>query len=256
MNPSEDNRFEAFFADDDYLLLKNHLYNYLLRRRAVRRCQRKRVQGPILEVGSGMSPMTEASGRVVYSELSFAAIMALKRRQPEGSYVVADAASLPFKAGTFQEIICSEVLEHLPDDRSALREMACVLKAGGALILTFPHRRCYFACDDRFVNHFRRYELDEMVAHLIQSGLHPAEVRKVLGPLEKATMWLTISAMPLLDPLRRTVRSEEKGKQRSRILVPLFRWINLLYCLPVWLDACLAPRKLSSVLLVRATRNL
>ena len=81
--------------DDAYVLLKNYLYNYLLRRRAVRKCWNKGSRGLILEVGSGLSPMMEASERIVYSELSFAALRTLKRRQGAGYYVVADARIPP-----------------------------------------------------------------------------------------------------------------------------------------------------------------
>jgi len=40
---------------------------------------------------------------------------------------------------------------------------------------------------DRFVNHFRRYELGEMKANLKNAGLETLEVQKLLGPLEKIT---------------------------------------------------------------------
>jgi ubiquinone/menaquinone biosynthesis C-methylase UbiE len=137
VTPSSGNRFEDFFADDAYVLLKNHLYNYLLRRRAVRKYLQPEMADRILEVGSGLSPMTEASDRIVYSELSFAALRTLKRSQGRGYFVVADATHLPFKADSFSQVICSEVLEHLPEDRPALREIASVMKPGGSLILTF-----------------------------------------------------------------------------------------------------------------------
>ena len=64
--------------------------------------------------------------------------------------------------------MCSEVLEHIEDDRTALKELARVLRPSGDLIITFPHRKFYFARDDHFVKHFRRYELDEM-KELIQA---------------------------------------------------------------------------------------
>jgi SAM-dependent methyltransferase len=95
--------------------------------------------------------------------------------------VVADATHLPFKTGSFSQVICSEVLEHLPEDRSALREMASSMKTGGSLILTFPHRHSYFAGDDRFVSHYRRYELVEMKTNLDEAGLKTVEIQKVLG---------------------------------------------------------------------------
>lgn len=256
MNPSSDNRFDDFFADHAYVLLKNHLYNYLLRRRAVRKQMPSERGGLILEVGSGLSPMTETSDRTVYSEISFPALRTLKKRLGRGCFVVADAAYLPFKAGSFSQVICSEVLEHLPEDRPALHEIESVMKPSGSLILTFPHRRSYFAGDDRFVNHFRRYELSEMKANLAEAGLKVAEIRKVLGPLEKITMLSVTSLIPLWGRLRKKKRDDNRGQgAASQRIVTLFGWLNRLYCLPVWLDARLMPRCLSSVLLIRAVKG-
>ena len=257
MTPSSDNRFEDFFADDAYVLLKNHLYNYLLRRRAVRKYLQSEMGKLILEVGSGLSPMTEASDRIVYSELSFPALRTLKTVQGRGYFVVADATHLPFKAGSFSQVVCSEVLEHLPEDRPVLSEIASVMKPGGSLILTFPHRRYYFAGDDRFVNHFRRYELGEMETNLDEAGLKTVEIQKVLGPLEKITMLSVISLISYFDRFRKE-RWEDKRGQRAALsgfLVTLFGWLNRLYCMPAWLDARLAPRCLSSVLLILAVRK-
>jgi len=257
VNPSSGNRFEDFFANDAYVLLKNYLYNYLLRRRAVRKCLQSKMGDLILEVGSGLSSMVEASERVVYSELSFAALQTLKRRQGFGYFVVADATHLPFKTGSFSQVICSEVLEHLPEDRPALREIASALKPGGSLILTFPHRHSYFAGDDRFVNHYRRFEMIEMKMNLEDAGLKTVEIQKVLGPLEKITMLSAISLIQLFDRFQIGKRDDKLGKRApsSGFLVTFFVWLNRLYCIPVWLDARLAPRCLSSVLLIVAVRQ-
>ncbi len=50
----------------------------------------------------------------------------------------ADALHLPFADHTFDTIICSEVLEHIPDYESALREIHRVLKPGGVLSVSVP----------------------------------------------------------------------------------------------------------------------
>ncbi len=50
----------------------------------------------------------------------------------QGQPVSADALKLPFADGTFDRIICSEVLEHIPDDHTAIGELARVLRPGGA----------------------------------------------------------------------------------------------------------------------------
>ncbi|MBN2569645.1 MAG: class I SAM-dependent methyltransferase [Deltaproteobacteria bacterium] len=253
MTLSRSNRFDDFFAEDTYVFLKNLLYNYLLRKRAIRKCR----QGPhgdlILEVGSGVSPMVTDSDRIVYSELSLPALRMLKKCQGRGFFVVAAATHLPFKESSFAEVVCSEVLEHLPEDRPALREMARVLKTGGSLILTFPHRRRYFAIDDRFVSHFRRYELTEMEEHLREAGLNPVEIRKVLGPLEKLTMVAVVSVVTVLQCLADKREVREKA-MTWRFIRFLFKWCNRLYCVPIWLDARISPRSLAAVILIRSVK--
>lgn len=49
-----------------------------------------------------------------------------------------DIVSLPWEADTFDAILCSHVLEHIPDDRRAMRELLRVLKPGGWAILQVP----------------------------------------------------------------------------------------------------------------------
>jgi len=253
--PPSDNRFEDFFADDAYVSLKNHLYNYLLRRRAIRRCMKFQKRDLVLEIGSGLSSMIDDSERIVYSDISFRALRTLKKNQGRGYFVVADATHLPFKAGSFSQVICSEVLEHLPKDLQALCEIPSVMKQEGSLILTFPHRRAYFAADDRFVNHLRRYELDEMEARLKEAGLKTVEICKVLGPLEKITMLTLISLISLFGRFKKSKPECGQVVPSSAYVVTAFQWVNRFYCLPIWLDAHLAPRSLASVLLIRSVRR-
>ena len=93
--------------------------------------------------------------------------------------------NLPFKSKVFSHAISSEVLEHLSDDRHAIKEIARVLKPSGHFIVTFPHKKFYFAMDDRFVGHFRRYEINEMTDRLRDAGFRPMTIQKILGkPLD------------------------------------------------------------------------
>jgi SAM-dependent methyltransferase len=50
----------------------------------------------------------------------------------------ADITRIPFPDNTFDVILCSHVLEHIPDDRQAMRELLRVLKRGGWAILQVP----------------------------------------------------------------------------------------------------------------------
>ena len=52
--------------------------------------------------------------------------------------VHADATDLPFEDESFDFVICVHVLEHVPDDRKALREFFRVLRPGGEAVLQVP----------------------------------------------------------------------------------------------------------------------
>lgn len=52
--------------------------------------------------------------------------------------VFCDAHSLPFRANTFDSVLCTEVLEHLQRPRQAMNEIYRVLTTGGTLLLTTP----------------------------------------------------------------------------------------------------------------------
>jgi SAM-dependent methyltransferase len=208
-----------------------------------------------LEVGSGISPVVNADDHVLYSDLSFLAIQTMKRNLAKGLYVVADIMNLPFRTESFSHVVSSEVLEHVEDDRKALAEIARVTAASGVLIITFPHGQFYFACDDRYVKHFRRYELAEMENHLKEAGFDTVLVRKVLGPLEKITMCMAIF---IFSMIHRSHKSGGENAQWSRKLVvfsSLFKWINRFYAVFAWLDAIVMPRALSTVLLIKAVKK-
>ncbi len=49
-----------------------------------------------------------------------------------------DVCRLPFPDGAFEAVLCNHVLEHVPDDRSAIRELYRVLAHGGWACLQVP----------------------------------------------------------------------------------------------------------------------
>jgi SAM-dependent methyltransferase len=255
MNSKETRNFQDLFKEEKYTALKNYLYNYNLRKRAVQKSLFREVPRRILEVGSGISPLATNSGVTVYSDMSFDAVYLLKRNQRHGYYVVADGIHLPFKSNAFSHSICSEVLEHIEHDLQALEEIARVLnKDRGCLIITVPHRKLYFTNDDLFVKHYRRYEISEIKSRLQSAGFKPVCLAKILGPLEKVTMILAIYVYSIIQR-----RKSSGGMSRAisnhhfmNLFVSFFRWANLFYKGFVWLDAKIMPLSLSSVILIKS----
>lgn len=54
--------------------------------------------------------------------------------------VQASLTRLPFVAGSFDVVLCYHVLEHVPDDRAAMAELARVLRPGGVALVQVPFR--------------------------------------------------------------------------------------------------------------------
>lgn len=255
MRLSQINSFGDLFEQQHYVRLKNYLYNYLLRKRAVEKNVHVGKSGLILEVGSGISPMITRTNSVVYSELSLSALQILRQHHGKGWHVLADATHLPFRTGAFDCTICSEVLEHLPDDLQTLKELARVMKSSGQLIVTFPHRKAYFAYDDRFVRHFRRYELSEMTDRLNEAGLNLVSTQKVLGPLEKITMCFVLVGYSIVQKYKGRGAKQPSPLKSLSFLRLIVQWANLFYAGFAWLDARIMPRPLATILLITAKSN-
>lgn len=74
-----------------------------------------------------------------------------RRAYPWLSMVRADATSLPFADQSVDAALLLDVIEHLENPAAVLAEVARVLRPGGALILSVPHRGLLSACDSNNV---------------------------------------------------------------------------------------------------------
>lgn len=89
-----------------------------------------------------------------------------------------DATAMPFPDGSFDRVIASEILEHVPRDSTVMAEIARVLKPGGLAAVTvpawFPERVCWALSEDYHTNpggHVRIYTRHELETKLTWAGL-------------------------------------------------------------------------------------
>jgi len=68
-----------------------------------------------------------------------------------------DVSKLPYKNSFFDIVSCMDVLEHIENERKAIKEIFRVLKPGGVFILTVPALPFLFSKHDNAQGHFRRY---------------------------------------------------------------------------------------------------
>jgi ubiquinone/menaquinone biosynthesis C-methylase UbiE len=105
----------------------------------------KNYKGNMLIVGCGRGKdlsIASSFQRIYAFDLSFNAVRQISDKG--GALFVGDALDLPFPANYFSIIVCSEVLEHIPDFKQAIREFHRVLKKEGVLIVSSPNWLSWF----------------------------------------------------------------------------------------------------------------
>ncbi|MCV7259178.1 class I SAM-dependent methyltransferase [Mycobacterium shimoidei] len=92
--------------------------------------------------------------------------------------VVGDALALPYPDRTFDCVIASEILEHVPADGTVIDELVRVLKVGGKLAVTvprwLPERICWLLSDDYHSNeggHIRIYRASALRDKIATAGM-------------------------------------------------------------------------------------
>lgn len=95
------------------------------------------------------------------------------------TFIRASAFALPFPDGAFDLVICSEVLEHIHDYQSVIRELERVLAPGGTLAVSvpryLPERICWWLSDayhEAEGGHIRIFRARELRRAVEQRGLH------------------------------------------------------------------------------------
>jgi SAM-dependent methyltransferase len=125
----------------------------------------------------------------------------------DGSGVRGDAHHLPFPDSSFDRIIASEVLEHLPDDAAAVRELARVLRPGGTIAVTIPawlsETICWQLSEEYHApiaegGHLRIYTESSMRELMREAGLEPGGSHLAHG-LHAPYWWLKCAVGPTND---------------------------------------------------------
>jgi SAM-dependent methyltransferase len=131
------------------------------------------------------------------------------------SLVCGSADRLPFKNNVFDLVLALDVIEHIEDDKSAIKEFYRVLRTGGSLIVTVPAFMSLWSEHDLAVHHKRRYARPE-ICDLLRSGGFK---------IERASYWNLFLFLPVfaIRHIRRLLNSEHK---RQTDLVELPSIIN------------------------------
>ena len=148
----------------------------------------------ILDIGCGSGRHTAAAYRLknvvaIGADINHAELVEAKERLKfhdqlgengggKWGLTMADVSALPFEDHFFDLVICSEVLEHIAEDKNAAREMIRVLKPGHHLAVSVPRfwpERICWALSSEYANsnngHIRIYRKQILIALLENCGV-------------------------------------------------------------------------------------
>jgi glycosyltransferase involved in cell wall biosynthesis len=124
----------------------------------------------------------------------------------------------------FDSVVCLNVIEHVPDDVGALRNIWSVLEPDGCAVVLVPHGPGLFGTLDEVLGHCRRYTVEQLTAVAQEAGFRVEGIVKFNRPGVPA-WWLNGKV------LRRTTFGRVQIRVLN-ILTPLFRRIEPLLPLP------------------------
>ncbi len=88
-----------------------------------------------------------------------------------------DITAMPFDTESFDVVLCSEVLEHIPDDDTAISELIRIVKPGKTLAVSvpraWPEKICWQLSDEYFnanMGHVRIYKKNEIIKKIQDQG--------------------------------------------------------------------------------------
>lgn len=89
--------------------------------------------------------------------------------------IVSDIISIPVEDSSFDAVLCTEVLEHIPYPELAIKEFARILKKDGVLILTAPFNSLTHFAPYHFCTGFNRFWYEK---HLPDHGFEIVECER------------------------------------------------------------------------------
>jgi SAM-dependent methyltransferase len=138
----------------------------------------------VLDAGAGSGTFTELlaeTHEVVALEPDpvFATALRARYESPSVTVVEGDTTSLDPTLGSFDSVLCFNLLEHVRDDEAMLARFCDVLVPGGSLLLLVPAHPKLFGSMDRTVGHFRRYTRSQIQGLLREASFETVTVMYV-----------------------------------------------------------------------------
>ncbi len=201
--------------------------------------------------GYNVAKLAPACKEIVGVDINAGSIAKARQQHPNITFVRCSANAVPFPDAYFDAAIMTEILEHVLDEVAALTESYRLLKPGGSLILSVPHRGL-FAFLDPANQKFHLQQLlpwaywayvrwrikkDPSYKQVLASGVHRhysvSDIRTLLGRSQWGTRYRIVQIAQyglLLGPLTASICAllayavgRTMARRITRPLAPLVR---------------------------------
>ncbi|MFH1903645.1 MAG: class I SAM-dependent methyltransferase [Candidatus Omnitrophota bacterium] len=122
--------------------------------------------GHMLEEVLKNFPKVNAIGADYFS----AGLLQCHQRLPDIPLFQVDLVNCGFPEKIFDAATCLNVLEHIKDDTTALKQLFRIIKPGGKLVVTVPMGRRLYDIYDQVHRHVRRYKIGEFKDKIESTG--------------------------------------------------------------------------------------
>jgi len=167
--------YEHLYGNDQIINPAYKIYDELRINIIERFLVRKNMR--ILVIGCGNRndiKLFKKFSKPVLFDLSIKAVQSIDK---DFKVINADALSIPLADNSFDEIVCSEVLEHIPNVEMAISEISRVLKPDGNLIVSTPNWISLFG--------LMRWLMELITNQMISSDNQPYDDWKTIWKLKR-----------------------------------------------------------------------
>jgi SAM-dependent methyltransferase len=160
-------------------------------------------------------------------------LLAFQQMQGRHDLICTSSEELAFGSNTFDAALAGDILQTVPDDMIALRELRRVLKDGATLCLTVPAYPSLWGEKDEARGHRRRYNASELRRNLNNAGFEVTRVSYVVAVgfvpavLERVAKTIFSKTISRAEPRRRSRNADAAMVRLLDCERFLIRYINL-----------------------------
>jgi SAM-dependent methyltransferase len=171
---------------------RTHFIDVWTRRAMLERLGRLPTAATVIDIGCSTGYLLEdlrralPQARLIGVDLVAAGLRKAHENVPDAALLQADACALPLEDSSVDAAVSANLLEHVPDDATALREICRILRPGARAVVVVPVGPNSYDYYDRFLGHERRYARGELAGKAHAAGLEVLDDIHLGAPLYPA----------------------------------------------------------------------